>query len=168
MAVAAGALLFASACGGGDGAPGGGQVTLQFTGAVTGYLDTDVEVKCFVPTEEGDSFQVRLDSEDGEPVGTMKLSSFDFAAPEYLGARTYDLGAALAAEHFDGEGLFLLFKEMEDKPFLWGDEQGSSGFVTIDRSQRSGRVSLRGWQNADRLRVDVEGIFRCGEKEDKP
>nr|MDQ3570927.1 hypothetical protein [Actinomycetota bacterium] len=66
------------------------------------------------------------------------------------------------------DGLFLLFKDLERAPFVWGEEQSSTGTVTIDPSQRSGRISLRGWENGDKLRVDVEGTFRCGDRKNKP
>lgn len=158
-------LLLVSACGdGGD----DGHVVLQFSGAVSGSLDADIGVDCFDPAERDDSFSVSVDSDDGAPVGGRQLSSLDFAAPEYDGPRQYDLGAALAGQTFDGQGLFLLFEEYQKAPFIWGDEQRSSGTVTIDPGERSGRLSLRGWENGDRLRVDVEGTFRCGEKKRRP
>jgi hypothetical protein len=164
----AGALVSLAACGGGGKEDaGGGRATLQFSGAVTGTLDDDLEVTCFLPVENGDSFQVRMDSDKGKGVGDRELTSFDFVAPDYSGPRTYDLGTDLKNRKFDGEGLFLLFKEL-DNAFVWGDEQGSSGMITVDSSQRSGRISLRGWENGDKMRVDVDGTFRCGDRKNKP
>jgi hypothetical protein len=157
-----------AACGGGEEDPGGGYATLQFSGAITGTLDDDLEVTCYLPSEPGDSLQVKMDSDQGKAVGGHELTAFDFLAPEYGGPRTYDLGAQLKEEEFDGEGLFLLFKDIERAPFVWGSDQGSSGTVTIDASQRSGRVSLRGWENGDKMRVDVDGTFRCGDRKEKP
>ncbi len=159
-------LLLATACGEED-QPGGSRLTVSFSGAVNGSMDADVDVDCFLPAEAGGTFSVSVDSEDGEPVGDMRLSALDFSTNEYQGPRTYDVGAALSQGQFQGEAFFLLFKELEQQPFLWGAEQGSTGTVTIDSSERSGRVSLRGWENADKQRVDVEGTFRCGEKEAK-
>lgn len=160
-------LVALAACGGGKEDPGGGHATLQFSGAITGTLDDDLEVTCYLPTEKGDDFQVRMDSDEGKAAGSKKLTSFDFVAPVYDGPREYDLGADLKAQKFDGEGLFLLFKDL-DNAFVWGEQQGSSGAVTIDASQRSGRVSLRGWENGDNMRLDVNGTFRCGDRKNKP
>ncbi len=161
-------LVWLGACGGGKEDPGGGQATLRFSGAVAGTMDEDLEVTCYLPAEPGDSFQVRMDSDEGKAVGSRELTSFDFIAPDYSGPKTYDLGAALQGQTFDGDGLFLLFKDLERAPFVWGEEQSSTGTVTIDPSQRSGRISLRGWENGDKLRVDVEGTFRCGDRKNKP
>jgi hypothetical protein len=166
--VLAGALVSLAACGGGEEDPGGGQATLQFSGAVTGTLDDDLEVTCYLPVERGDSFQVKMDSDEGKEVGGRELTSFDFVAPDYSGPKVYDLGADLRGGKFDGEGLFLLFKDLEEAPFIWGNEQGSSGTLTVDTSERSGRVSLRGWENGDKMRVDVDGTFRCGDRKNKP
>ncbi len=166
--VLAGALVSLGACGGGKEDPGGGRATLQFSGAVTGTLDDDLEVTCFLPSQPGDSFQVKMDSDEGKEVGGRELTSFDFAAPDYSGPKVYDLGADLQSRKFDGEGLFLLFKDLEAAPFIWGDEQGSSGTLTVDASERSGRVTLRGWENGDKMRVDVDGTFRCGDRKNKP
>lgn len=169
MAAAAAVLvLTAAACGGGEEDPGGGYATLQFSGAVAGTLDEDLEVTCFLPSEKGDSFQVDMDSDKGKSVGGSELTSFDIVVPDYDGPKSYDLGAELQGQEFDGEGLFLLFKDIEKAPFVWGQEQGSSGTVTIDPSQRSGRVSLRGWENGDKMRLDVDGTFRCGDRKNKP
>lgn len=166
-ALLVGALVSLAACGGGKEDPGGGHATLKFSGAVAGSLDDDLEVTCYLPTEKGDSFQVRMDSDKGKTAGDRELTSFDFVAPDYSGPRAYDLGADLKNGKFDGDGLFLLFKD-PDKAFVWGDEQGSSGTIIIDESLRSGRISLGGWQNGDDTRVDVEGTFRCGDRKNKP
>ncbi len=166
-AVLAGGLLSLAACGGGKEDPGGGHATLQFSGAIAGTLDDDLEVTCYLPVERGDNLQVRMDSDEGKEVGGRKLTSFDFVAPDYGGPRAYDLGAELENGKFDGEGLFLLFKDI-DNAFVWGEQQGSSGAITIDASERSGRISLRGWENGDKMRVDVDGTFRCGDRKNKP
>jgi len=164
-----GALVSLAACGGGGKEDaGGGHATLQFSGAIAGTLDEDLEVTCYLPVESGDSLQVRMDSDKGKEVGGRELTSFDFVAPDYRGPRSYDLGADLKNRKFDGEGLFLLFKDIENAPFIWGDEQGSSGTITVDESERSGRISLRGWENGDKMRVDVDGTFRCGDRKNKP
>jgi hypothetical protein len=162
LAILAVPLVLAPACGDDN---GGGHATLRFSGAVTGTVDADLDVDCFKPAEQGDNFSVSIDSDDGAPVGDKKLNALDFAAPEYDRPRDYDLSRALAGAGFDGEGLFLLFEEYEQEPFLWGDEQRSSGTVSIDPGERSGRLSLRGWENGGKLRVDVEGTFVCGEQE---
>lgn len=164
----AGALFSLAACGGGKEDPGAGHATLTFSGAVNGTLDNDLEVTCYLPSDKGDDLQVRMDSDKGKEVGGRKLTSFDFVAPDYSGPHVYDLGADLQNQKFDGEGLFLLFKELEKAPFVWGEEQGSSGTVTIDASGRSGRISLRGWENGDKMRVDVDGTFQCGDRKNKP
>ncbi len=161
-------LLSLAACGGGKEDPGGGHATLQFSGAITGTLDEDLEVTCYLPTEKGDELQLRMDSDEGKAVGSRELTSFDVVIPDYSNPRTYDLGADLKGGKFDGEGLFLLFKDIQDAPFVWGEAQGSSGMITIDASQRSGRISLRGWENGDKMRVDVDGTFRCGDRKNKP
>ena len=163
----AGVLMLLAACGGGEEDPGGGYATLQFSGAITGTLDDDLEVTCFLPEQKGDSLQVRMDSDKGKKVGDRELTSFDFVVPDYGGPRTYDLGADLKNGKFDGEGLFLLFKDIEKAPFVWGEQQGSSGTVTMDAGDRSGRISLRGWENGDKMRVDVDGTFRCGDRKEK-
>ena len=167
MALACLALL-AGACGSNEEEqPGGSRLTLQFSGAVNGPLDSDIDVDCFLPAEPGGTFSVSVDSEDGNLVGGRRLSALDFSTTEYSGPRTYDVGQALKEGRFTGEGFFLLFKELEQQPFVWGQEQGSSGTVTVDPSERSGTVTLRGWENANRQRVDLTGTFRCGEKEKK-
>ncbi len=161
------AVASLGACGGGKEDPGGGHATLQFSGAIAGTLDDDLEVTCYLPAERGDSFQVRMDSDKGKEVGGRELTSFDFVVPDYSGPRAYDLGTDLKNRKFDGEGLFLLFKDIENAPFIWGDEQGSSGMIAVDASERSGRISLRGWENGDKMRVDVDGTFRCGDRKEK-
>ncbi len=166
-AILAGVLALLAACGGGEEDPGGGYATLQFSGAITGTLDDDLEVTCFLPAEKGDSLQVRMDSDKGKEVGGRELTSFDFVAPDYSGPKTYDLGTDLKNGKFDGEGLFLLFKDIERAPFIWGNEQGSSGTISMDAGERSGRRSLRGWENGDKMRVDVDGTFRCGDRKEK-
>ena len=166
--VAACTALLVAACGGGEEDPGGGHATLQFSGAIMGTLDDDLEVTCYLPEQPGDSFQVKMDSDKGKAVGGRELTSFDFVVPDYGGPKAYDIGRDLQAQKFDGEGLFLLFKELEEAPFVWGEQQQSSGTITVDASQRSGRVSLRGWENGDRMRVDVEGTFRCGDRKTDP
>jgi len=163
----AGALISLAACGGGGEDPGGGHATLQFSGAIAGALDEDLEVTCYLPAEKGDSFQVRMDSDKGKEVGGRELTSFDLVAPDYDGPRAYDVGKDLGEGKFDGEGLFLLFKDIEKAPFIWGEAQGSSGVITVDASERSGRISLRGWENGDKMRVDVDGTFRCGDRKNK-
>jgi len=168
ISMALAGAMWLGACGGGKEDPGGGHATLQFSGAITGTLDKDLEVTCYLPTEKGDDFQVRMDSDKGKEVGGRKLTSFDLVVPQYSGPKTYDLGADLEAEKFDGEGLFLLFKDFEKAPFVWGQEQKSSGVLTIDAAQRSGRLTLRGWENGDKLRVDVDGTFRCGDRKNQP
>lgn len=160
-------LLLAASCGGEEEQAGGSHLSLQFSGAVTGSLDSDVDVDCFLPAEPGGTFSVSVDSEDGVVVGARTLKALDFSTNEYSGPKTYDVGEAMKTGGFLGESFFLLFEELEEQPFLWGAEQGSSGTVTVDPSERSGRISLRGWENVQKLRVDAEGTFRCGEKEEK-
>lgn len=148
--------------GGEDGLPG--HADLRFSGAVTGSLDTDVEVACFDPKEEGIPFSVTVDTDTGIAVDGRTFLSMDLAVPDYDGPRAYDLGKALESEEgFDGEGVFLLFEEDEEHPFGWGDEE-SSGTVTVDEGETSGRLSLRGWKNDLGDLLDVEGSFRCGRK----
>lgn len=159
------ALLLAVACGEEE-QPGGSRLSLHLAGSVTGSLDADIDVDCFLPAEPGGTFSVSVDSEDGANVAGRRLVALDFGTPEYSGAKTYDVGAALQGD-FTGDSYFLLFKELEQQPFVWGREQGSTGTVTIDPSERSGRISLKGWENGLDMRVDVDGVFRCGEKEEK-
>ncbi len=161
-------VLLGTACGNGEEEqPGGSRLTLQFSGAVNGPLDADIDVDCFLPAEPGGTFSVSVDSDDGVLVGGKRLNALDFSTTEYSGPRTYDVGQALREGRFSGDSFFLLFQELEQQPFVWGQEQGSSGTVAIDPSERAGSVRLLGWENVAKQRVDVTGTFRCGEKERK-
>ena len=161
-------VLLASGCGEDEEEqPGGSRLTLQLAGAVNGPLDADIDVDCFLPAEPGGTFSVSVDSEDGALVGGRRLKALDFSTTEYGGPRTYEVGQALNQGRFSGDSFFLLFEELEQQPFVWGLEQGSSGTVTIEPSERAGTVTLLGWENSAKQRVDLTGTFRCGEKEKK-
>ena len=161
--VVAGTVLLAG-CRGDD--PQRGHATLRFSGAVTGVVDTALDVDCDPPQQKGDKFLVAIDRvEDGPavPVGGRSFETLDFSTGEYQGPRSYDLGQAVAADESISTDWLLIFKELEAQPFQWGQEQGSAGAVTIDPGETSGSLSLRGWQSPEDLRIDVEGTFRCGE-----
>ena len=162
--VASPLLVFSVSCGNEE--PGGSRLRLQLSGAINGSVDSDIDVDCFLPAEPGGTFSVSVDSEEGAEVAGRRLVALDFGTPEYSGPKTYDVGAALLGD-FTADSFFLLFKELEQQPFLWGQEQRSTGTITIDPSERSGRLSLKGWENGLDMRVDVDGTFRCGEKEQK-
>jgi hypothetical protein len=164
--VAASALVLSVGCGDDEEQAGGSRLSLQFAGAVNGEVDADIDVDCFLPAEPGGTFSVSVDSEDGADVAGRTLVALDFGTPSYSGPKTYDVGAALQGD-FTADSFFLLFKELEQQPFLWGRDQRSAGTITIDPSERSGRISLKGWENGVNMRVDVDGVFRCGEKEQK-
>lgn len=164
--------MMGSACGGKERrqahGPGGetltGHATLRFSGAVEGVLDADLKVGCFAPKDQGDSFQVSIDSDKGVPVGGTRLLALDFVTPAYHGPRTYDLRRALATDKdFDGDPFFLLFDKFRKSPFTWG-EQGSGGSIVIDPGEVGGKMSIEGWRNDQAGRVRVEGAFRCGKK----
>lgn len=164
MVAVAATLPLSASCGN----DGGGRLSLRFSGAINGFLDTDagVDVDCFLPAEPGGTFSVSVDSEDGAEVAGRRLVDLGFSTTEYSGPRAYDVGAALQGD-FTADSFFLLFKELEQQPFLWGQEQGSTGTITIDPGERSGRVSLKGWENGLGMRLDLDGTFRCGEQERK-
>lgn len=146
-----------------DGGGVTGQAALRFSGAVTGTFDAPTEVACFAPSEQGDRFTVSVDAEPGIEVGGRHFQALDVSTPAYQGPRSYDVGTALEGGDFDADDFLLLFEELETDPFRWGDEgTRASGTVTIDEGGESGTVSLRGWENSARDRVDVEGTFRCG------
>ncbi len=163
-AVAVSAALVWSASCGSDG--GGGHLSLRLSGAINGSLDSDIDVECFLPAEPGGTYSVSVDSEEGAEVAGRRLVALDFSTTEYSGPKTYDVGAALQGD-FTADSFFLLFKELEQQPFQWGQEQRSTGTVTIDPSERAGRISLKGWENGLGMRVDVDGAFQCGEQEKK-
>ncbi len=163
--MASSVLLFSVSCGNED-EQGGSRLRLQFSGAINGSVDSDIDVDCFLPAEQGGTFSVSVDSEDGAEVAGRRLVALDFGTTEYSGPKTYDVGAALQGD-FTADSFFLLFNELEQQPFLWGQEQASTGTITVDPSERSGRLSLKGWENGLDMRVDVDGTFRCGEKEQK-
>ncbi len=166
VVAASSALVVPASCGDEEEQAGGSRLSLQLAGSVAGSLDADIDVDCFLPAEPGGTFSVSVDSKDGASVGGRTLVALDFGTPEYSGPKTYDVGAALQGE-FTGDSFFLLFQELEEQPFVWGREHGSTGTITVDPSERSGRISLKGWENGLNMRVDVDGVFRCGEKEKK-
>ena len=159
------AVLFmaavAASCGD-DGNERGG-ATLRFTGAVVGTMDTEMDIDCSPPAEPGGRFIVSFDSDEGVPVGGRNFMFLDVATPPYQGPRTYDLKQALAGDQELTQNFLMLFKELEDQAFLWGQDEDSSGTLTIDSGEASGRLSLRGWANSENLKVNIEGTFRCGE-----
>ncbi len=161
--IAVSAALALSAASASCGNDEGGHLSLRFSGAVDGFLDSEVDVECFLPGVPGGTFSVSVDSEEGVEVGGRQLVALDFSTTEYTGPRAYDVGAALQGD-FTADSFFLLFEELEQQPFVWGQEQRSTGVVIVDPGERSGRVSLKGWENGLGMRVDVDGTFRCGEQ----
>jgi len=159
--------VLVAGCGGGRTHPpptpnSPGHARLRFSGAVTGAFDADLQIGCFTPTKKGDRFVVSMDSAKGARVGPNRtFVSMDVVTPDYDGAKTYDMRkAARAGEHFTADEFFLLFQEELRSPYGW--TASSSGTITVDRSQTSGRLALRGWRNASGQTVDVSGDFRCG------
>ncbi len=172
-AVLAAMAVGAGACGGDEGevsdqAATTGHATLEFEGAVRGTVDADVEVACYPPNEEGDPFTVSVDAERGIELGGQRLQALDFSIPDYDQPGTYDVAEAVRSGSFDAGDYFLLFEELAEQPFRWGeDERSGPGSITIDGEGTSGHLSLAGWENAAGQRVDVEGTFRCGRKPER-
>ena len=142
----------------------GGHATIRFAGSVRGVLNANLDVVCSRPSEEGERFKVSLDSDKGAAVGGRTFKALEFETPAYQGPRTYDLTGALVSDEEYGDDWILLFAEHEDQPLTWSEE-GATGSLTIDPGESSGRMSIHGWRAADQLRVDLDGSFRCGERE---
>jgi hypothetical protein len=161
----AGMLLtaLAAGCGGDEGDEATGRADIRFSGSVSGTLSAGMDVDCSPPSEQGGRFIVSFDSDEGTKVGGRTFVALDVATPPYQGPRTYDLKDALASDPQLGENFFLLFREFEEQPLSWGVDEEASGTLTIDSGERSGRLSMRGWASSERLRVNMEGSFRCGE-----
>ena len=171
--------LLATACGDdsegqlsrqrGDAGPG--HVSLTFSGAVDGILDTAAEVACFPPVEAGQPFTVSIDPETAAPVGGRHLTALDFSIPEYDGPGSYDLAEGVSQKGLDTDDFLMLFEERQTAPFRWGEGEGPApgeGTVTIGRDVTSGRLVLDGWENPDGDRLDLRGTFRCGRKPEVP
>ena len=143
-------------------APVDGHAALRFSGAVTGSFDADLEVACFPPVEEGDSFTVSIDSDAGVPAAAAVFLSMDFVIPDYRNEKTYTLEGPSAEDEADFDDFFLLFEEHARDPFGW--HEGTEGTVGVEEDGTAGRLSFRRWRSGSGAEVDVEGTFRCGRK----
>lgn len=163
MTVVAACLIFVTAACGEEQDQAVGGADLRFSGSVTGAMNSKMDVDCSPPAEQGGRFVVSFDSDGGTPVGGKTFTALDVATPPYQGPRTYDLKQALSSDEQLSENFFMLFKEFDDQPLTWGQEEDAAGTITIDSGESSGKLSLRGLASSGDLKVNIEGTFRCGE-----
>jgi hypothetical protein len=127
-------------------------------------MDQAVVVACSPPVDPGDGFGVSIDAPRPVTVGGRRFLALDFATPAFKGSQTYDLKRAVASDPaLQTNDFLLLFEEYQSSPFVW-DERESSGSVTVDAGETSGRIAFRGWKNGTGAKIDVAGSFRCGNR----